>query len=604
MSDVAICIERLTKLYKRFASNSWKAAALLSLPVPKSRYDLFCALDGVSLTMKRGERVALVGRNGAGKSTLLRHVSGELTPTSGTVAVNGKVKALFGLGEGFHPDFSGVENIRTALALNGLNRVQVRRGIDEIVEFTELQDFIHRPLKEYSAGMYARLAFAVATVARPDILIIDEILGAGDAYFIGKCLQRVREITANGTTVLFVSHDMSSALMLCTRGVWLHQGQVRLDGDMPLIARSYAAHIREEQELYLRSRTMRLSKQVAASHSQDLLLRFICPGEAVPTQPLHVTRLAFGDGEVSLGATMLGAQDQEGSIAPIVDPSAMNWGKSIEYAGKRCRAFGAFGGRFGHAPFAIKSDFSAAVRPWVEIEAVPSVESSVLVQLYAPDSQSYETIGTIPADSNRTWRTWRFMIPSSGVSETHKHHHEADPWPDEPTYHHSVYASTSLPRDDNAISIVDFCFLDEEGTRRHTLFSGRPASARFRIHAGARIPEAIAVVAIYRPDGTCVSQLISSRAGVTIQNAEGDIEINLVLDELLIGPGDYLVSVALFRHLDPAVLPEDRAYDLHDRSFALKILDPEINSFPLGLVRQKAHWSWSARSQKALQPTV
>lgn len=589
MSDAAIRVDRLTKIYRRFSSNSWRAASLLGLPVPRSRYDTFCALDGVSLTVGRGERVALVGRNGAGKSTLLRHISGELTPTSGSVGVSGKVKALFNLGEGFHPEFSAMQNLRTGLAIAGVRQAQIARTIDEIIEFTELDEFAERPLKEYSAGMYARLAFAMATATQPEILIIDEILGAGDAYFVGKCVQRVREITSEGTTVLFVSHDMGSAQMLCSRGIWLHQGRVRQDGSMTMVARAYAAHIRAEQELLLRSRTMRLSKRSAASHAQALLLRFICAGETAPAEPLHVARLAFGAGDVPLGTTVLGSEEQNGAIAPIVDPAAMNWGKSIEHAGRRCRAFGDFGGRFGHAPFAITSRLLGGRDAWIEIEAAPSRSTDVLVQFYREDDQRYETIGTIPADAHPVWQTWRFPLAGDSPAPAEAMA-EADPGSDEPEPAQPIEVPAGGVR--KPVAIVDFCFLDEDGARRHTLLSGRPAGARLRIRADARIAEGIAVVAIYATDGTCISQCISSREGVTVRDAEGDIQIDVWFDELLIGPGDYLVSSALFRHLDPAVLPEERAYDLLDRSYALKILDADLDPFPGGLVRQKAQWSW------------
>lgn len=593
MSDAAIRVEGLQKAFRRYGSNFWKAAALFGAPVPKSRYDLFVALDEVSFTIGRGERVALVGRNGAGKSTLLRHISGEFTPTAGRIAVAGKVKALFALGDGFHPEFSGRQNLKTALALNGFGWREIPQAIEEVIDFTELEAFIDRPLKEYSAGMYARLAFAAATAARPDILIIDEILGAGDAYFLGKCLQRVRDITAHGSTILFVSHDMGSALMLCERGIWLHGGRVRGDGEMTAIARSYGEHIREEQELSLRARTMRLSKRQAAASGTGSLVRLVSDGEGAPASPCHVSRLAFGDGDVVLGSTEVGIQDLDGPIRPIVEAGVMNWGKSGSFAGRRCRPFGDFGGRFVHAPIALRWGDEGASAPWVEIDIAASPSDALLVQQY--EGGSYRTVGAIDPELEPRWRTRRFALLSA---------EDAQAEPEVPAPSHAPAETRQGPpattiAAPGLAAIADVAFLDETGRERHTLVTGRRAAVRMRVRAEVPIADPIAVVALYRPDGTCVSQLISSRDGPGLGRVDGDVELTVSLDELLIGPGDYLASVALFDSLDASRLPEDRAYDLHDRRYALKIVETDFEPFPYGLVRQKGRWSITAVEEEA-----
>lgn len=195
MSDIAISITSLSKSFRRFNHPGWRALGALGLPVPLSRYDVLPVLKDIKIEIKRGEKVALIGRNGAGKSTLLRLVSGQIRPDAGDVLVNGQVQALMEMGTGFHPDFTGVENIRSALAFQGLSPAKIADCIEEIADFTELDDFLLRPVKEYSSGMYARLAFAVATSITPEILIIDEVLGAGDAYFMGKSIQRMKALT-------------------------------------------------------------------------------------------------------------------------------------------------------------------------------------------------------------------------------------------------------------------------------------------------------------------------------------------------------------------------------------------------------------------------
>lgn len=658
LSDIAITVTDLEKVYRRYSSNGWRAASLFGLPVPASKYDQFWALNKVSFTIGRGERVALVGRNGAGKSTLLRHISGELTPTAGKVDVHGKVKALFGLGEGFHPEFSGLDNIKTALALHGFRWKDIPSAVEEIIEFTELEDFINRPLKEYSAGMYARLAFATATAAKPDILIIDEILGAGDAYFLGKCLQRIRDITADGATVLFVSHDMGSALMLCQRGVWIHQGKLREDGEMTLVARKYQAHIRDEQELALRARSMKLSKKTLAQQSESTLLRLIGIGESTPDEPLHVSRLAFGEAGLAFGETHLGNQDMEGEIVPLIDLKTANWGKSLSLDGRLCRPFGDFGGSFIHAPFTIRQSSGLTAGAWVELDVRPSPTTDVDVQLYDEADGEYRTIGVIPASTDRTWRTVRFNLglvvaernltavaeetPEDARLEkaTGQSTYVDDPVVGERTFEDAAAEPVEPKQAEEAITVTEsgtieppertgnrtpeatvavraasieppapvtasrlrgkrpfaqirnFSFVDSDGVGRHTLISGEPMGAVFDFEA-RNLPELpIAVVAIYKPDGTVVSQMISPRAKPASMLLTGNFRISFHLDELLIGPGDFIVSAALFRELDPNKAPDDCAYDLRDRSFALKVLEADLQTYPTGLVRQNPIWSF------------
>ena len=610
MSEIAITVRDLQKVYRRYASHGWRAASLFGLPVPASKYDQFWALDDVSFTISRGERVARVGRNGAGKSTLLRHISGELTPTTGSIQVNGKVKALFGLGEGFHPEFSGIDNIRTSLALHGFRWSDIPKAIEEIIEFTELEDFIHRPLKEYSAGMYARLAFATATAAKPDILIIDEILGAGDAYFLGKCLQRIRDITSDGATVLFVSHDMGSALMLCERGLWIHQGKLRDDADMTTIARRYQAHIREEQELSLRARSMRLSKKALANQQDTLLLRLIGQSENAPAQPLYISRLAFGQETLQFAETELGKQDLEGDIRPVIDPRTTNWGKAEHRQGRLARPFGNFGGSYVHAPIVIQQAEGLDSQTWVEFDVIASASDTVLVQIFDQKLDRYKTIGSISAQADATWQTLRFPLQESSSNAGNAPTRQPQLYTpaesltdlDSPEALGSVAPDAMVEERPDlqsekgqaaAARILDFSFADANGAKRYTLVSGEPASANFRIETSNLKSLPIAVVAIYRPDGTVISQMISPAQPPEPRPVTGTFTIRMSLDELLIGPGDFIVSAALFKSLDPSRSPEDGAYDLRDREYALKIVDAEHQPYPTGLVRQKPNWIFS-----------
>jgi len=200
------------------------------------RYKEFWALRDVSFSVNRGERVAILGLNGAGKSTLLKVIAGVLKATEGKVTKSGVLVPLLELGAGFDPQYTGAENIYLYGAMLGYSKAFLKEKYDEIVEFSELGDFIHVPLKNYSSGMRARLGFSIATLVEPDILILDEVLSVGDAKFRKKSEKRIKQMFDKGTTVLFVSHNLSQVRSLCTRAIWLEGGHVVEDGPIEEVA--------------------------------------------------------------------------------------------------------------------------------------------------------------------------------------------------------------------------------------------------------------------------------------------------------------------------------------------------------------------------------
>lgn len=200
----------------------------------------FVALKDINITIKRGEVVGLLGLNGAGKSTLLKVISGILKPTSGKVNLNGKMAPLIELGAGFDPELTGRENIFLNGSLLGFSKKELNEKIQDIIDFSELEDFIDVPLKNYSSGMYARLGFSIATIYEPDILIIDEVLSVGDFHFQEKSLNKVTEMIEFGTTVLFVSHDIDQVKKLCKRAIWLEKGKIKAIGKSKKICDEYS----------------------------------------------------------------------------------------------------------------------------------------------------------------------------------------------------------------------------------------------------------------------------------------------------------------------------------------------------------------------------
>ena len=214
---------------------------LVQLVKGKIRYEEFWALKGVSFQVEKGDVVGIIGHNGAGKSTLLKVISGILKPTEGNVTVGGNVVPMLELGSGFDHDLTGRENIFLNGAILGYSEQYLKEKYDDIVEFSELGKFIEVPIRNYSSGMLMRLAFSIATVVNPEILIVDEILAVGDAAFQEKSKARMKQLMSGGTTVLFVSHSLDQIREMCNKVVWLDHGEIKMAGQTDEVCNAYQA---------------------------------------------------------------------------------------------------------------------------------------------------------------------------------------------------------------------------------------------------------------------------------------------------------------------------------------------------------------------------
>jgi lipopolysaccharide transport system ATP-binding protein len=257
LSDPAIQVDHLTKEYtlgvrqRGYTTLREAVSGALSAPVRRlrglarggtqGRSRPFRALDDVSFTVAQGEAIGIIGRNGAGKSTILKMLSRITEPTDGTIAIRGRVASLLEVGTGFHPELTGRENVYLNGSLLGMRRAEINARFDEIVAFSEVEEFLDTPVKRYSSGMYVRLAFAVAAHLEPEILIVDEVLAVGDAAFQQKCLGKMQEVGQGGRTVLFVSHNMAAITRLCPRILLLRRGRLAFDGPVLDGVRQYLA---------------------------------------------------------------------------------------------------------------------------------------------------------------------------------------------------------------------------------------------------------------------------------------------------------------------------------------------------------------------------
>lgn len=241
--EYSIEVENLSKVYKLYDKPSDRLKEALS-PVNKCYHKDFYALRDLNFKIKPGETVGFVGKNGSGKSTLLKLLTEVLTPTEGSLKINGKVSALLELGAGFNNEYTGMENIYLNGTIMGYSREEMDKRVDDIVKFADIGEYINQPVKTYSSGMFVRLAFAVAINVEPDILIVDEALAVGDVRFQLKCMDKFLEFKEKGITILYVSHDINSIKRFCTRAIWINEGHLEADGDVDLITDKYLDYLK------------------------------------------------------------------------------------------------------------------------------------------------------------------------------------------------------------------------------------------------------------------------------------------------------------------------------------------------------------------------
>ena len=230
-NEIAIKVDHVYKSFNIYYDRANTLKERMLFFARNKRREKREVLKDINLEIKKGETVALIGVNGSGKSTLLKLMTQIIFPNKGTIETNGKLTSLLELGAGFHPDFSGRENIYFNSSIFGLTKKEIDARLDQIIEFSELKDFIDNPVRTYSSGMYMRLAFSVAINVDADILLIDEILSVGDQHFQEKCFNKMRELKKEGKTMVFVTHSLGSARELCDRAIWLNKGTIQMDGN-------------------------------------------------------------------------------------------------------------------------------------------------------------------------------------------------------------------------------------------------------------------------------------------------------------------------------------------------------------------------------------
>lgn len=248
--EIVVCADHLTKAYKIYGKRKDMVKEAFSVS-RKKYHNLYYSLSDVSFEIGKGEMLGVIGENGAGKSTLLKLLTGVTKPTEGSVTIQGKIAALLELGAGFNPNYTGIENIYLNGTMMGFSQKEMEERVDQIVAFADIGEFINQPVKNYSSGMFARLAFAVAINVEPEVLIVDEALSVGDIFFQNKCFRKIEELKDKGVTILYVSHDLASVKEMCDRVLWLEKGKVKMFGNCVEVCNEYSnALLRNKDEIY------------------------------------------------------------------------------------------------------------------------------------------------------------------------------------------------------------------------------------------------------------------------------------------------------------------------------------------------------------------
>lgn len=587
MSEPIIELASIAKMYRIFRSPRHRMIEALGLPVARSTYDEFWATRNLTLTIHPGERVGLIGRNGAGKSTLLKLIAGLIQPTEGRLNVRGKVQALMELGTGFHPEFTGRANVLSSLAYQGVTGARARKALEDVLDFAELDEFIDKPVKTYSSGMYSRLAFAAATAVRSEILIVDEILGAGDAYFAGKSAKRMRALTAEGATVLFVSHDMSAVQMICDRAIWIERGRIVADGDPIEIGRAYAASIRKQEELRLRAVNLKLSRgevsELLTDSDQDRvsILRLISANDTAPVSPLAVYEFRLEHHAELIERVLVGEaldDDRSQHVHLLTSQGYTNWGPpKSDLQGLSYREFKDCGGQFRHAPISIRlplglgelAEYSITVR-----HRGAAAGESLYLQIF--DGLEYVNLGTLsPADEAGQVISQRFGLSAPALSL-------AD-------------AGTCVPNKrsefeygEGSAWIDGVDFVDHEQVSRCVFSFGKRLDVNIRWGARTDIPTMAFIVCIYGMDGRCISQVLSPFVAATAEHRSGLVSARF--DPLMIGVGDYVISIGIFDGMTQGHASGTHPLDVQDRMYRIRVVAPEDERMERGVVVHPVAW--------------
>lgn len=564
MSEIIISARSLTKTYRLYTKPHYRFLDVIGLLRGNGKYSEHHALHGINLDVRRGEKVALIGRNGAGKSTLLKLITGVTLPTSGSLVVNSQANALLQIGSTFHPEFTGRENVLSYLAHLGMVGEAAKEKLSEIIEFSELEEYIDQPVKTYSTGMGARLMFAAATTMQPELLVIDEVLSVGDAYFAHKSFERIKEMCASQhTTLLLVSHDIYSASKLCDRMIWIERGSIFADGPSVDVMRAYEESIRLQEERRLDAKRQSALAKVRSGAEADVLLGFL-KRDTTDAGQIWISELRLiRDGQCLAQIDATRVADASGS-GVILDEHENSWGEPVTIEGRLARPLLSHGSIFNRYPFAFAqqglAQFELDESFSIEIDYLAMEEGSAFLGIYRPSAPSITRGGDL-IFSSAGWTTARIEMNNSIDAASL-----------------DAAKQTTMARFGRRdIEIVEVSFHDQDGKLSHQFQVGSKMEVRiaYRVNRPDFLEHPTCLLA-FRKDGVeRPIRLVTDR--IAIGKEQGGV-LKAVADPLLLGVGSYYVTVGIFKegyfHSVEAkkfYTTNQGVYDIHSRAYEIVI---------------------------------
>ena len=498
-------------------------------------------------------------------------------------------KALLQIGSGFHPEFSGRENAFAYLAQLGINSDEAENLVEEITEFSELQNYINQPLKTYSTGMVARLMFSTSTAVSPELLILDEILGVGDAYFTQKCISRIKKLCENeGTTLLLVTHDLYSAVNICERFIWLDQGAILLDANPNIVVDRYEASIRDQQEARLRKLKIETleenlkDKQSSREDQQLLFCQIRCKGNVPIDKDLPIKKIVFLDGDKLLMEIDPGSDKQSDSIVLNVDPGDSNWGEPELNDSNFTRSFSPRGSIYHRASFIIKSDGILELASTGKLKVEISIKDTAVVPCIFELFHSNGTVrfkGSIGNSGTNEWVSKRINLTQTTQLEAG---HEFNRYGNQ----------------DFSITDVDFLNGKDKQTCHFEVGERMKICFKYQIRdPGFKQRPTIQVS--FLKNGVTRSHRFTLETEEFDYNVKNEGRLEIVVDPLLLSPGTYHVNVVAmseggyklgvaqpFFAINPNILDHhSRAYEIEVLKTGNSLIDDTIFSHPATWVK-------------------